>query len=69
MLGPPILRLLDQSVTVSLDHLVPSDSFYRFLDARLDLSLVRTWVPDCYADHGRPSTHSRTKLRSSAAST
>jgi transposase len=55
MLGPPKLRLLDQPVTVSLEDLVPADNFYRFLDAKLDLSFVRTWVQDCYAERGRPS--------------
>jgi transposase len=55
MLGPPKLRLLDQPVTVSLEDLVPHDNFYRFLDAKLDLSFVRTWVQDCYAERGRPS--------------
>ena len=55
MLGPPKLRLLDQPVTVSLEDLVPRDHFYRFLDAKLDLSFVRTWVQDCYAERGRPS--------------
>src|SRR6266542_2613240 len=55
MLGPPKLRLLDQPVAVSLEDLVPPDNFYRYLDQRLDLSFVRTWVQDCYAEHGRPS--------------
>jgi transposase len=55
MLGPPKLRLLDQPVAVSLEALVPPNHFYRYLDARLDLSFVRTWVQDCYAAGGRPS--------------
>src|ERR1044072_3102085 len=55
MLGPPKLRLLDQPVSVSLEDLVPADHFYRFLDAKLDLSFVRGWVQDCYAAGGRPS--------------
>lgn len=55
MLGPPKLRLLDLPVTVSLEALVPADNFYRLLDAKLDLSFVRTWVHNCYADLGRPS--------------
>jgi len=55
MLGPPKLRLLDQPVPVSLEELVPADHFYRHLDAKLDLSFVRTWVQDCYAAGGRPS--------------
>ena len=55
MLGPPKLRLLDQPVAVSLEDLVPPDNVSRFLDARLDLSFVRTWVQTCDADRGRPS--------------
>jgi transposase len=55
MLGPPKLRALDQPVLVSLEALVPADHFYRHLDAALDLSFVRTWVQDCYAEGGRPS--------------
>ncbi len=55
MLGPPKLRLLDQPVTVSLEDLVPADNFYRFLDAKLDLSFVRAWAQDRYAERGRPS--------------
>ncbi len=55
MLGPPKLRLLDQPVTVSLEDLVPRDNFYRFLDAKLDLGFVRTWVQELYAASGRPS--------------
>src|SRR5215218_6556363 len=55
MLGPPKLRLLDQPVAVSLEDLVPADHFYRHLDAKLDLSFVRVWVRDCYAEGGRPS--------------
>jgi transposase len=55
MLGPPKLRCLDKPVTVSLEALVPADHFYRFLEAKLDLSFVRTWVQERYADRGRPS--------------
>jgi hypothetical protein len=55
MLGPPKLRSADQPVTVSLEELVPADNFYRHLDAHLDLSWVREWVQDGYADRGRPS--------------
>jgi transposase len=39
----------------SLEDLVPADNFYRSLDAKLDLSFVRAWVTDCYAERGRPS--------------
>lgn len=55
MLGPSKHRDLDRPVVVSLERLVPSDHFYRRLDAALDLSFVRSWVADCYADRGRPS--------------
>ncbi len=40
---------------VSLEDLVPADHFYRHLEAKLDLSFVRIWVQDCYAERGRPS--------------
>lgn len=39
----------------SLAELVPPTSFYRQLDAKLDLSFVRGWVQDAYAPTGRPS--------------
>src|SRR5215216_6566651 len=55
MLGPPKLRCLDQPIPVSLEDLVPRDHFYRHLDATLDLSFVRVWVHDWYAEGGRPS--------------
>jgi len=40
---------------LSIEDLVPADHFYRFLDAKLDLSFVRGWVKDEYAVTGRPS--------------
>jgi transposase len=55
MLGPPKVRRLDQPIAVSLEDLVPADHFYRYLDAKLDLSFVRVWVQDHYATSGRPS--------------
>src|SRR5215204_753906 len=55
MLGPPKRRVADQPVTVTLEDLVPTDHFYRHLDAQLDLSFVRDWVRDRYAERGRPS--------------
>ena len=55
LLGPPKLRCLDRPVAVSLDELVPATHFYRHLDATLDLSFVRAWAKDCYAERGRPS--------------
>jgi transposase len=48
-------RNLDPPVLVSLDALVPKDNLYRQLDQTLDLSFVRDWVKDCYAERGRPS--------------
>ena len=55
MLGPAKRRTLDRPVSVSLEQLVPADHFYRHLDAALDLSVVRDWVVEQYADRGRPS--------------
>ena len=55
MLGPSKRRDLDRPAVVSLERLVPQNHFYRQLDAELDLSFVRSWVADRYADRGRPS--------------
>jgi transposase len=55
MLGPTKPRRLDEPIAVSLEELVPRDHFYRLLEATLDLSFVRSWVQECYADRGRPS--------------
>ncbi len=55
MLGPTRSRAADRPVLVSLDALVPKDNLYRQLDKTLDLSFVRHWVKDCYAERGRPS--------------
>ena len=55
MLGPPKSRQLSQPITVSLDDLVPASQFYRHLEAKLDLSFVRDWSRERYADRGRPS--------------
>ncbi len=55
MLGPTRSRAADRPVLVSLDALVPKDNLYRQLDKTLDLSFVRDWVKDCYAERGRPS--------------
>jgi transposase len=55
MLGPTKCRDLDRPIAVSLERLVPSDHFYRQLDAALDLTFIRSWVAECYADRGRPS--------------
>ena len=40
---------------VSLEDLVPEDSFYRRLEAKLDLSFVRELAKPLYAKGGRPS--------------
>jgi transposase len=55
MLGPPKPRRLDEPIAVSLEDLVPQDHFYRHLEAKLDLSFVREWVRELYAERGRPS--------------
>jgi transposase len=55
MLGPPKPRRLDQPIAVSLEDLVPRDHFYRHLEAKLDLSFVRDWTRELYAERGRPS--------------
>src|SRR3954468_15326099 len=55
MLGPAKPRRLDEPIAISLEDLVPRDNFYRHLEARLDLSFVRDWVRELYADRGRPS--------------
>ena len=54
MLGPPKPRRLDAPIAVSLEHWFP-DHFYRHLEAKLDLSFVRDWVNERYAERGRPS--------------
>ena len=55
MLGPSKSRRLDEPIAVSLEGLVPPDHFYRHLENKLDLSFVREWVKDRYAERGRPS--------------
>ena len=55
MLGPPKPRRLDEPIAVSLEALVPTDHFYRHLEATLDVGFVREWVRDLYAERGRPS--------------
>jgi transposase len=55
MLGPAKPRRLDTPITVSLEELVPASNFYRLLEAKLDLSFVREWVVELYAERGRPS--------------
>jgi hypothetical protein len=55
MLGPAKPRRLDAPIAVSLEDLVPTDNFYRHLEAKLDLSFVRDWTRALYAERGRPS--------------
>ena len=55
MLGPAKSRRLDQPIAGSLEELVPQDHFYRHLEATLDLSFVRDWTRELYAERGRPS--------------
>jgi transposase len=55
MLGARKPRRLNEAIAVSLEDLVPRDHFYRHLEATLDLSFVRDWTRECYADRGRPS--------------
>jgi len=54
MLGPAKARRRDEPIAVSLENLVPRNHFYRHLDATLDLSFVREWVQELYAERGRP---------------
>jgi transposase len=55
VLGPPKPRRLGDPIAVSLEDLVPPDNFYRHLEARFDLSFVRDWARELYAERGRPS--------------
>ena len=55
MLGPTKPRRLDQPIAVSLEQLVSRNHFYRHLEAKLDLSFVRAWTRERYAERGWPS--------------
>src|SRR5262245_60528039 len=55
MLGPAKSRRLDEPIAVSLETLIPRDHFYRHLETKLDLSFVRDWTRELYAERGRPS--------------
>src|SRR5215216_6782475 len=55
MIGSPKPRHLDKPIAVSLEELIPPSNFYRHLEAKLDLSFVRDWAKECYAERGRPS--------------
>jgi hypothetical protein len=55
MFGPPKSRQLSESIAVSLEDLVPPNQFYRHVETTLDLSFVRDWTRELYAERGRPS--------------
>src|SRR5437763_8955683 len=55
MLGPLKAPRRDELFLTSLEARLPATNFYRYLDAKLDLSFVREWVGDKYAERGRPS--------------
>ena len=55
MLGPPTPSCLVAPITVSLEDLVPWNSFYGHLETKLDLGFIRDWARECYAERGRPS--------------
>jgi transposase len=54
MMGTKV-RTFAPQINVSLEELVPQDHFYRHLDQKRDLSFVREYVKQSYADGGRPS--------------
>ncbi len=62
MLGARKERRAERLVPISLEAAVPADHFYRHLEAVLDLSFVRDWVRDCYAERGRPSIGSHPRV-------
>lgn len=55
MMGTKIRSFAPLPCDVSLEDLVPKDSFYRRLEERLDLAFVRDLVRPLYATGGRPS--------------
>jgi transposase len=55
MLGPLRVLRRDELFLTSLEQRLPADNFYRRLEAKLDLTFVRDWVGDKYAERGRPS--------------
>ncbi|MBA2443975.1 MAG: transposase [Nocardioidaceae bacterium] len=55
MLGPAKPRRLDEPIAVSLEALIPPNHFYRHLETTLNLSFVREWVTEHYAERSRPS--------------
>ncbi len=55
MLSPAKSRRLNEPIAVSLDELVPRDNFYRRFETAFDLSFVREWVQERYAERGQSS--------------
>ena len=55
MVGQPKASRRDELFLSSREQRLPADNFYRQLEAKLDLSFVRDWVADKYAEGGRPS--------------
>jgi transposase len=55
MLGPLKALRRDELFLSSLEQRLPATNFYRRLDATFDLTCVRAWVGDLYAERGRPS--------------
>jgi len=55
MMGTKVRVFAPLLEDLSLEDLVPEEHFYRRLEARLDLSLVRDLVGPLYANGGRPS--------------
>ena len=55
MMGTKVRSFSPLPRDVSLEELVPSDHFYRRLEAEIDLSFVRELVAPLYAGGGRPS--------------
>jgi transposase len=49
------MRTFAPQIKVSLEELVPQENFYRHVERQLDLSFVRGFVGEKYAQAGRPS--------------
>jgi hypothetical protein len=52
MLGSAKNRSLNKLFSVSLEALVPANTFHRNREATLDLSFVPEWTRDLYAEGG-----------------
>jgi hypothetical protein len=55
LLDPMKSRCLDQPIAVSLEDFVLGNNFYRHLQVKLNLSFVREWASEHYAEPGRLS--------------